>query len=282
MQLDGAVTLITGAGSGIGRAMAIELSWRGAAPILLGRTVSALEETRSQLAHPSRASLLPLDLSDANARQSIATRVGAIADGLDLLINNAGINQPAPVTEQDDAVWREILEVNLLAPMVITRNLLPLLAAAPEGRVVNVGSLFGDIAFPFFAAYSASKFGLRGWSEALRRELADTDIGVTYCAPRGARTPATDAYRHYTRAFAMRLDEPETVARRIVDGIAADARDVYPTGPERLFLLVQRLFPRLVDGGLRRQTAAARVSAPSESPDLIQPTRYASHRRTQA
>lgn len=269
MRLDGATALVTGAGSGIGRALTVELSWRGVAPILVGRTVAALEETRDQLADPSKARLLPLDLADADARQAIAAQVTAIAGGLDLLVNNAGVNNPAPLSEQDDDTWRKIFEVNLLAPMALTRNLLPLLAASDQGRVVNMGSLFGDIAFPFFAAYSASKFGLRGWTDALRRELADTGVGVTYCAPRGVRTPTTDTYRHYTRAFAMRLDEPEKVARRIADGIAADARDIYPRGPERLFLLVQKLFPKAVDGGLRRQTIAARTVTQPNMPQTL-------------
>ncbi|MBX9634937.1 MAG: SDR family NAD(P)-dependent oxidoreductase, partial [Magnetospirillum sp.] len=139
-------------------------------------------------------------------------------------------------------------------------------------RVVNVGSMFGDIAFPFFAAYSASKFGLRGWSEGLRRELADQGIGVTYCAPRGTRTPAADGFAQYVRAFTMRLDPPETVARRIVDGIAADARDVYPKGPERFFLLIQRLFPSRVDAALRDQTRKAVKSGTVRLSSASQPT----------
>lgn len=257
MRLDGSVALITGAGSGIGRALAVELSHRGAQPILLGRTPQALEDTRARLADPHAAWVLPLDLADAEARAGLSARVAALSGRLDLLVNNAGVVSAGPLSDQDDETWRRMLEVNLLAPMSVTRTLLPLLRASGRGRVVNVGSLFGDIAFPCFAAYSASKFGLRGWSEALRRELAGQGVTVTYCAPRGTRTPAAQGFKAYVQAFAMRLDPPEAVAARIVDGIAADARDVYPRGLERVFLAVQRLLPGVVDQGLRRRLQRA-------------------------
>ncbi|MGE5516931.1 MAG: SDR family NAD(P)-dependent oxidoreductase [Bacteroidota bacterium] len=266
MRLDGAVALVTGAGSGIGRAVAIELSQRGVRPILLGRTVAALEETRAALADPAAAWVLPLDLADEAARTGLFAQVMELSGRLDLLVNNAGVVAAGPLSAQDDESWRRMLEVNVLAPMSITRNLLPLLRSSGQGRVVNVGSMFGDIAFPFFAAYSASKFAVRGWSEALRRELADQGVGVTYCAPRGTRTPAADGFAAYVQAFSMRLDPPAVVARRIVDGIAGDARDVYPFGPERVFLFLQRLLPALVDNGLRgqiRKAGALLVRQPS-------------------
>jgi short-subunit dehydrogenase len=252
MRLDGKVALITGAGSGIGASLAAELSRRGARLILLGRTPETLERTQAALAWPQDSEILCLDLADAEARAGIAARVEALTGRLDVLVNNAGIVASGPLASQSDDDWRRMIEVNLLAPMSITRALLPLLGAA-KGRVVNIGSMFGDIAFPFFAAYSATKFGLRGWSEGLRREIADLGVGVTYCAPRGTRTPAATGFAAYVEAFAMRLDPPEAVARSLVAAIEADARDVYPVGPERVFLLIQRLFPGRIDRALRAQ-----------------------------
>lgn len=252
MQLDGAYILITGAGSGIGRALAIALSHKGARPILLGRTAAALEQTRAALKDPQVARILCADLADPATRAEIPARLASFTVRLDAVINNAGVVSAGLLTAQTEDDWRKMLEVNLLAPMALTRSLLPLLKVSGQGRVVNIGSMFGDIAFPCFAAYSASKFALRGWSEALRREWADEGVGVTYCAPRGTRTPAADGFSAYAEAFAMRLDPPEAVAARIVRGIELNARDVYPLGPERLFLLVQRLAPALVDGGIIR------------------------------
>lgn len=257
MQLEGAVILITGAGSGIGRALAVALSAQGAVPVLLGRGVSGLEQTRAALKNPDAARMLCVDLADPVARADVPARLAAFTNRLDAVINNAGVVHAAAVTAQPEDQWRQMLEVNLLAPMALTRSLLPLLKASGQGRVVNIGSMFGDIAFPYFAAYSASKFALRGWSEALRREWADEGIGVTYCAPRGTRTPAAEGFRAYAEAFAMRLDPPDAVAEHIVAGLRRNARDLYPAGPERLFLLVQRLLPGVVDGGILRSLRAA-------------------------
>lgn len=257
MQLDGITALVTGAGSGIGRAIAVELSRRGVRLILLGRTRDGLEQTQALLSAPDGATIMCLDLACPQGRDGIAEKVATLTGRLDLLVNNAGIVDAGPLASQSEDSWRRMIEVNLLAPMSITRQLLPLLRPSGCGRVVNVGSMFGDIAFPFFAAYSATKFGLRGWSEALRRELADQAIGVTYCAPRGTRTPAAAGFAAYAEAFAMRMDPPEDVARAIVDGIARDARDIYPGGVERLFLLAQRLLPSQVDKGIRDQMRTA-------------------------
>lgn len=252
MRLEGCVALVTGAGSGIGRAIAVELSRRGASTILLGRREGTLEETRASLAAPEASWILPLDLADGAARAEIAEHVQRMSGALDLLINNAGVVEAGAFAEQDGTAWRRMLEINLLAPITITGKLLPLLRASGQGRVVNVGSMFGDIAFPHFAAYSASKFGLRGWSEALRREWQPYGIGVTYCAPRGTRTPAADGFMPYALAYRMRLDTPETTARQIVAGIVRGRRDIYPSGIERFYLLLQRLWPGRIDRALQR------------------------------
>jgi len=162
-----------------------------------------------------------------------------------------------PLALEDSGTRRRMVETNLIAPMELTLALLPLLRAARPSRIVNIGSMFGDIAFPYFSAYSATKFGLRGWSEGLRRELAPLGVAVTYAAPRGTRTPAADGFADLARAFEMALDPPETVARLIVEGIRRDARDIYPRGPERVFVLLQRLLPRLIDKALIKQSAKA-------------------------
>lgn len=247
MQLEGKSVLITGAGSGIGRAIAAAASRRGAILTLIGRRPDALEETRAHLAHPDMARLIACDITQATDRTRLKTVMTDEVGRLDVLVNNAGIVTVGPIERLLDEEIRAVIETNLVAPMALTRDLIRLLEAGAPSRVVNVGSMFGDIAYPLFAAYSASKFGLRGWSDALRRELEPMKVGVTYVAPRATRTAAATRFESLIEPFGMTLDDPAKVGETIVRGIERDARVIYPLGPERLFVLVQRLFPGLVD-----------------------------------
>ncbi len=124
---------------------------------------------------------------------------------------------------------------------------------ARRGQIVNVGSIFGSIGFPCFASYSASKFALRGFSEALRRELADSGVTVTYVAPRFTRTGFNHgAVARMADALRMNQDEPETVARDVVDAIERDGRNRYFGWPEKFFVRINSR-----DAATRRSTADA-------------------------
>lgn len=246
--------LITGAGSGIGRALAEEASRRGYAAILSGRRLEPLEETARSV---SEARIVQADVTTSEGRQALAAAAG---ERLDVLINNAGHLEVGPLERQDDAAIAQLIGTNLVAPILLTRTLLPALGRA-KGRVVNVGSVFGDIAYPYFAAYSASKFGLRGFSDALRRELSGSGIAVTYAAPRASRTGAMDTFGHLVEPLGMTLDPPEVVATRVWDAIARGEREAFPRGKERFFVLVQRMFPRLVDASVGAQARHPRTLA---------------------
>jgi short-subunit dehydrogenase len=111
------------------------------------------------------------------------------------------------------------------------------------------------------AVYSATKSGLRGFSIALRRELEPIGISVTYAAPRTTRTAAANALGPLVEAFGLKLDTPEAVAQRIWDAVARDAKSVYPADSEKMFVLVQRLFPNLVDKSVAKQLAKVAVAS---------------------
>jgi short-subunit dehydrogenase len=244
--------LITGGGSGIGRALAVAAAARGHAVALCGRRRAALEETAALI---GGAVVIDADITLAADRGRLVARLAEVWPGLDVLVNNAGVVAGGAVERVDDDALETTFRTNVLAPMALTRDLAPLLRAARPSRVVNVGSMFGDIAYPGFAAYSASKFALRGFSAALRREWRPFGVGVTYAAPRATRTAAAAAFHDLLVATGMRLDDPERVAAAIWRAVEAGRDEVYPAGAERLFLVVQRLAPKVFDRALARRAA---------------------------
>jgi short-subunit dehydrogenase len=149
---------------------------------------------------------------------------------------------------------------NLVAPMALTRDLLPALRKS-KGRIVSIGSVFGDIAYPFFAGYSATKFGLRGFSDAMRRELSGADIGVTYIAPRATRTAAESVFSALVEPMDMTLDSAEVVSTQAWEAILKGKRESFPKGKERFFVKVQRLLPSLVDKSVGAQARDPRTLA---------------------
>ncbi len=250
------VKSVTGAGSGIGRALAVEAAKRGMAVALVGRRQEALETTAKMLGGAVPVLVLTTDVTRPEERRRLARRVDQAWGRLNTLVNNAGVVEGGPLGEIDDDALERVFAINAIAPMALAREFLPLLRSGAPTRVVNVGSVFGDIPYPGFAAYSASKFALRGFSIALRREWASLGVGVTYAAPRATRTAAAAAFGPLVEAAKMTLDEPDRVARQIWDAVERGDHSVYPRGPERLFVLAQRLFPRLVDRALAKQAAA--------------------------
>lgn len=263
MRLDGKRVLLTGGGTGIGRALARQLAAKGAALVLCGRRRAPLEETAESLPEGAVCHVVTADITEAEDREALVQAVKLSLGGLDILVNNAGVVPAGPLRELDDAALETLLRTNLMAPIALVRDTLPLLKESGDARVVNVGSMFGDIAFPLFAAYSATKFGMRGFSDALRRELKDDGVGVTYAAPRATKTPAAGNFDHLSECFDMKYDAPEKVAAQIVRAIEKERRSVYPKGPERFFTMVQRLCPALIDNAVTGQLRTWRKGRPA-------------------
>lgn len=255
MQLDGKFALITGAGSGIGRALAVEASKRGVTLALSGRRPEALAGTLALLDASKANIAIPADVTRAEDRAEIVAHLKERWGRLDVLVNNAGLIVGGALEKEHDGGLEQLVATNVTAPVALTRDLLPLLLAAQPSRVVNIGSVFGDIPFPLFSAYSATKFALRGFSDALRREFRDRGIGVTYAALRATKTEAADNLQNLISAIQPRLDDPAAVAAQIWTAVEKDAPNIYPHGPERLFVLLQRLFPGLIDAAVGKQMA---------------------------
>lgn len=240
--------LVTGAGSGIGRALAKEAASKGFTLVLAGRTLATLKQTKLECSGADVRCVMA-DVTTPEGRAAIVAAVGA---SLDILINNAGTLSVGHISDMTDADLEQMTTTNLTAPMALTRDLLPALRRT-KGRIVNIGSVFGDIAYPFFAGYSATKFGLRGFSDAVRRELSGAGISVTYIAPRATRTAAESAFGALVEPMDMTLDTAEAVASQAWAAILKGKRESFPKGAERFFVKVQRLFPSLVDKSVGAQ-----------------------------
>ena len=247
--------LLTGASGGIGRALVTELAEAGAQLLISGRNAETLEALRRHF--PARVSALPADLTLAEDRRRLVA--AAREADCNMLINAAGMNRAELFEDSDDAAIARLVTTNLTATLQLTRALLPQLRTAEHGRLVNLGSAFGQIGYPGQAAYCATKFALHGFSQALRREVADTSLRVLYIAPRATRTamnaPAVEAMN---RELGNTMDSPERVARQVRRAIERDRKETRLGGPERLFARLNALLPGLVDLALRQQLATIR------------------------
>lgn len=258
--------VLTGASGGIGGAIAARLAPECEWLLLVGRDAAKLAGLKRI---GSKCHIEAVDLTTATGRDAVAHAAARAPGGIDLLVNNAGTGEFAWLTDQGDEALERIVLLNALAPMQLTRRLLPALLAQRAARIVNVGSIFGHLGYPGYAAYSASKFALRGFSEALRRELADSPVRVTWFAPRATRTPMNrDAVDALNAELGVAMDQPVAVAEAFLEHLRRPARERLLGMPERLFARLNQVLPGLVDRALRRQLPVIRRHARG---DISQP-----------
>lgn len=236
MPLSRRKIVLTGGSGGIGRRVGKLLIDRGASLV----TVSRSGDGNAGARHFS---------ADLSSPEGLKSAVAFARDEEpDVLINLAGVQYLGPVEQQSDADIGATYAINLVAPALLCQAVLPAMKRKRSGQIVNVGSILGSIALAYFATYSSSKAGLRSLSEALRRELADTGITVTYIAPRAVRTGLiTPKLAEYADLTGMAIDEPDLIASRIVDVIERGSGEVYFGSAERLFVKVNGVMPRLID-----------------------------------
>jgi len=195
------------------------------------------------------------DVADSQSREAIVGQIHDQWGSLDLLVNNAGISAHGRFASNTEQTLRQIMEVNFFAAAELTRLAIPLLRKGQEPRVVNVGSILGHRGIPHNSEYCASKFALRGWSEALRPELRRDGIALLLVSP---GTTDTEFFDHLVSQEDQlpwgksKGISPEQVARQIVRGIERNRREIFPNWRGRLLVIVNRICPWLVDRLLRR------------------------------
>lgn len=263
MQLKNKRILLTGATGGIGKHMALMLARKGANLALVGRDTNKLEElTKEIISKGGNAQTIVADFEVAGTPQQVAAQATGKLGGIDILINNAAILDFIQFEDQSAERIEQMIHTNVTAPIQLAHAVLPQFKARNQGHFVMIGSILGSLGFPHYATYCASKFAVHGFSQALRRELVDTGIGVTYIAPRGVNTPMNDAV---TLAMLAKtggnLDEPEKVAAIVVKALENEKQEVFIGQPESFFAWMNGVMPKFVNLGLKKQTKLAKEYA---------------------
>jgi len=258
MNLEGSTAVITGAASGIGRALAQTLAGRRCHLALADVNAAGLEETaRLVQSNAVRVSTHVIDLTDRDAIAGLPDAVAARHGGADLLINNAGVAIGGTFDRVGERDFDWLMEINFFAVVRLTRAFLPQLSASEDARLVFLSSLFGLITPPGQTAYCASKFAVRGFANSLRHELRDAGsrIGVTVVHPGGVATNIADSARQaegttaeereqaLERARRMLKMPPPQAAGIITDAIERRAERVLVGGDAKFMALLERLAP---------------------------------------
>jgi short-subunit dehydrogenase len=266
MEISGRKFLLLGASGGIGRRIMHRLVAAGGHAVLVGRNMEKLQRCRDELEpeYYDYVTLVEADFIRDDGRKSIVDTIRGNNSGIDGIINCAGISQFGLFADGQADEIEAVFQTNVIAPLILIHNLIPELQKSSSAHIMNVGSIFGSIGFPGFCLYSSSKFALRGFSEALARELADSEITVSYVAPRATRTDFNTALVvEMNRELGVAMDDPDNVARQIIDAIRMDRKQMYLGWPERLFVKLNSLFPSLVDYFLNKQLPVIRRHARS-------------------
>jgi NAD(P)-dependent dehydrogenase (short-subunit alcohol dehydrogenase family) len=261
--LRGRVAAITGAGSGIGRALALRLARDGARLALLDRDAAALAETAGLVGgDPAARLLLPCDVTDWEACRAAFARVDEAFGGVDVLVNNAGISHVSPFEDTEPQVIRRVVEVNLLGAVHCTKAALPGLIAR-RGAIVAVSSVAGFAPLAWRTGYAASKHALHGFFDSLRAELAPRGVAVSIVCPSFARTRIAENALggdggpiRRPRGETGRLLEPEAVADAIRDAVLHRRRLVRVGGVAHAAWWLTRLAPALYERIMARRMRA--------------------------
>ncbi|KAI9549240.1 Dehydrogese/reductase SDR family protein 7like [Daphnia sinensis] len=255
---------ITGASSGIGEALSYAFATEGAHLILSARNVVELERVKSKCQGAAAVDIVPLDLHQHTEVFEIAKRVLETIGSVDILINNAGIAQFSLARETHFDVDTQLINVNLLGPIALTKALLPSMTAQKSGHIVVVSSLLGKFSVPMRSTYAATKHGLHGYFDALRAECFDDGIKVLMVCPGYVRTnislKALTADGSYQGTMDETLEnglDPSFVARHIIKAIRKGKQEVNIAGlREAAAAYLKRFFPTLLSVIVRKVKTA--------------------------
>jgi NADP-dependent 3-hydroxy acid dehydrogenase YdfG len=239
------VTIVTGASSGIGAATARELARRGASVVLSARRIDELEaQVEAIEAAGGEAISIPTDVADSAQVTRLVERTLEEFGRVDVLVNNAGANWSRHLAATSPEEVSRLVMVNLLGAMLLTRAVLPQMLGRHHGAIISVGSLAGRVAME--PLYSATKYGLRGFSLALRRQVAGSGVSVSLVSPGNVRTAMTSE-------LDARMPEPDLVATTIAELIVRPRREVVIPRKHYAIVWLEQTLPSMADLAHRRR-----------------------------
>ena len=253
MKLENKIVWITGASSGIGEALAYELSKKGCKLILSSRTIEALEQVKANCVHPEHISILPLDLADITEIPQITKKAISLYGNIDVLVNNAGISQRSLIADTAIEVYNRLMQINYLGTIALTKSALPHFIAKKEGTFVTVTSLMGRFGSPYRSGYCAAKHALHGFFDVLRMEHDKDNIQVTLICPgfvqtnvaKNALTANGSKQGTQDKATENGL-EPQTFALKMIRAIEKEKHEAYIGQKEILGIYLKRWFPKFL------------------------------------
>lgn len=252
MKAQESKVLLTGASGGIGSACARALIEAGASVMLTGRSPARLAAQARELKKECQAERQRIEWYAADlTRVNSLAPLGEVAAewGCNVLIHGAGMPAFGRFESFDANTMATVMYMNLFSPMLLTQTLLPHLRCQPKAQVMFIGSVLGKLGLPGFSVYSAGKFGLRGFAEALRREIAESSVKVQYLGPRSTSTKFnSDAAKRYNQATGAGVDDVETVAKALVQFLESGKAERFLGFPESIAVRLNGFAPTLLDG----------------------------------
>lgn len=242
--LTGKAIVLTGASQGLGAVMARALAVAGADLLLAARSADKLEDVARSLPAGGKRLTQACDVTDAAHRRALIARAWTEFGRVDVLVNNAGVEELGAFAEKDPAVVERIIATNLLAPMLLTRETLPGMLERKSGQVVNIASLAGRTAMPYGAAYSGSKGGLAEWSISLAAELAGSGVAVSVICPGFVAGTGMFSRKHISAPRSLGVSRPEDVTGALLRVLETRELEVVVNPkPVRLLMALKALSP---------------------------------------
>lgn len=247
------VVLITGASSGIGKALAMQLAAQKAKLILTARRMEVLQEVKAAcLQHTDHCHIIPFDLSQTQQIPELAQKALAIYGNIDVLINNAGVSQRALTVDTDINVDRSIMELDYFAVVTLTKALLPQFIKQQKGNIIVISSVSGLMGFPMRSAYAAAKHALQGFFETLQTEKPAPELHITIACPGRINTPISlsaltgDGKPHQVMDEGQKNGIPvATCAQKILTAAEQKKKRVIIAKEERILLFLKKFVPKL-------------------------------------